>query len=129
VVLHGLSRETAPLPGLVYALHFRDVWGGLLIAAVGFTVLQFVRLVQGTHPLYCDRWMVRRNLRELRGLKLGSLFSVGVSVLSLLGAWGRLDGFIVPVILGAGWSMAVAAETRVFLPAIPYAAAFLVGVL
>jgi len=124
VFLHGLSRETAPLAGLVYALHFRDVWGGLLVSLLGFAVLQFVRFVQGAHPLYCDRWMWRRNLQELKKPRMGSpYFSLGLSVLALAGAWlAGWDGLIVPVILGAGWLMAVAAETRVFIPAIPFAA-------
>lgn len=129
VIFHGLSRETAPLPGLVYALHFHDFLGGLIVSLTGITILLYVRIIQGKHPLYCDRWMWKRNLKELRALKLGSLFSVGLSVLALLGAWGRLGGLVVPVMLGAGWLMAVAAETRVFVPVIPYAAAFLVGVM
>ena len=124
VVLHGLSRETAPLVGLAYGLHFRDWLGGLLVGLLGFAVLQFVRFVQGKHSLYCDRWMWRRNLAELRKPHMGSpYFSVGLSLLALAGAWlAGLDGLIVLPILGAGWTMAVAAETRVFTPVLPFAA-------
>jgi hypothetical protein len=129
VILHGMSRETAPLVGLVYALRFQDWLGGLLVALLGFAVLQFVRYVQGAHPLYCDRWMFKRNLRELKKPHMGSpYFSAGLSLLALAGAWlAGWDGLIVPVILGAGWTMAVAAETRVFVPVVPFAALALLG--
>jgi hypothetical protein len=123
VVIHGLSRETAPLAGLVYALYFRDLLGGILIALIGFAVLQIVRFVQGPHPLYCERWMYKRNWIELRKPHLGTPYaSVALSALALVGARGHLDGFIVPVLVAAGWTMAVAAETRVFIAIIPYAA-------
>jgi hypothetical protein len=124
VIIHGLSRETAPLVGLAYALRFHDWLGGLLVALIGIAVLQFVRFVQGKHPLYCDRWMWRRNLRELKTPHMGSpYFSAGLSLLALVGAWlAGWDGLIVPIVLGAGWLMAVAAETRVFIPVLPFAA-------
>src|SRR3989304_9074528 len=38
VAIHGLSRETAPLCGLAYALHSGDWLGGCIISAVGFVV-------------------------------------------------------------------------------------------
>jgi len=130
VILHGLSRETAPLVGLVYALHFQDINGGLVLSFVGFAVLVLVRRVQGKQRLYCDRWMYKRNLAELKKPHLGNpYFSIGLTVLSLWGAWGRLDGLIVLPVIGAGWLMAVAAETRVFIPLIPYAAYGLIKVL
>lgn len=123
VILHGLSRETAPLPGLAYALHFGDIWGGLAISACGFLALWIVRRIQGKHKLYCDRWMYKRNWRELRKPHTGSPYaSVGLSLMALIGAYGSLDGLIVPIVLGAGWTMAVAAETRVFTAVIPFAA-------
>lgn len=123
VVIHGLSRETAPLVGLAYALRFGDILGGILIAALGFTVLQLVRYIQGRHPLYCDRWMYRRNWLELRKPRLGTpWYSVILSVLALFGAWGYLPGLVVLPVIAAGWLMAVTAETRVFMPIIPFAA-------
>jgi len=129
VVLHGMSRETAPLVGVAYALHSGDWLGGVVIAYAGFAVLWMVRKIQGKHPLYCDRWMITRNWKELKAGKPASLISVGVSALALVGAWTRIDGLVVPVLLVAGWTMAVSSETRVFSAVLPYAAAFLVGVM
>jgi len=124
VVLHGMSRETAPLVGLVYAIHFHDIFGGLLLSILGLGALYIVRRIQGKHPLYCDRFMWRRNLAELIKPRTGSPhFSLGLSVLALIGAWfAGLDGLIVLPILAACWTMPVAAETRVFVPVVPFAA-------
>lgn len=134
VVIHGLSRETAPLAGLVYALHFRDPLGGAIVALLGVAVLLTVRAVQGEHKLYCKRVMWKENLAMLRGGQVitgqwSVYYSVLVSLLALAGAWGKLDGLVVPAIVGAGWAFAKANETRVFAAALPYAAAFLVGTL
>ena len=129
VILHGMSRETAPVVGLAYMLHFHDIMGGLIVAFVGFATIKIVRFVQGKRPLYCDRWMYKRNLAELKKPRLGTpYYSVVLSLLALVGAFGRLDGLIVLPVIGAGWLMAVAAETRVFMPVIPFAAAALLKV-
>jgi hypothetical protein len=131
VVLHGLSRETAPLVGVAYAIHHHDILGGIFLSVLGLGVLFAVRRIQGRHPLYCDRWMIRRNLRELKQPHMGSpYFSAGLSLLALAGALlAGWDGLIVLPVLAAGWTMAVAAETRVFIAIIPYAAYALLRVL
>lgn len=130
VVIHGLSRETAPLVGLVYFLHTGDWIGGAILFLDGLVVLWVVRKIQGDHPLYCKRWMYLENLNMLKGGKvITGQWSVYVSVvlcsLALAGAWGRMDGLIVPLLIGAGWLMAKANETRIFVSVLPYAALFL----
>ena len=73
--------------------------------------------------------MIGRNWRELKYFKLGSLYSIGLSAFALCGALGFREWPGVVMMLGAGWFLAVAAETRVFIPVIPYAAALIVGAL
>ena len=124
VAIHGLSRETAPLCGLAYALHSGDWIGGGIISATGFAILWLVRRIQGKHPLYCDRWMIRKNLSLLKSLNVGALISVLFCLLALAGAWGRWDGLIPLALIGAGWTMAKGDETRVFSAALPWAALF-----
>lgn len=124
VAIHGLSRETAPLCGLAYALHSGDWMGGGIISATGFAILWLVRRIQGKHPLYCDRWMIRKNLSLLKSLNVGALISVLFCLLALAGAWGRWDGLIPLALIGAGWTMAKGDETRVFSAVLPWAALF-----
>jgi hypothetical protein len=125
VAIHGLSRETAPLCGLAYALHSGDWIGGGIISVIGFTILWLVRRIQGKHPLYCDRWMHKKNIAMLKELKPAVLISVLFSLLALAGAWGRWDGLIPLALIGAGWTMAKGDETRVFSAALPWAALLL----
>lgn len=124
VAIHGLSRETAPLCGLAYALRSGDWIGGGIISATGFAILWLVRRIQGKHPLYCDRWMIRKNLSLLKSLNVGALVSVLFCLLALAGAWGRRDGLIPLALIGAGWTMAKGDETRIFSAALPWAALF-----
>ena len=125
VAIHGLSRETAPLCGLAYALHSGDWIGGGIISVTGFTILWLVRRIQGKRPLYCDRWMYKKNITMLKELKPAVLISVLLSLLALAGAWGRWDGLIPLMLIGAGGLMAKGDETRVFSAALPWAAWFL----
>ena len=125
VAIHGLSRETAPLCGLAYALHSGDWLGGCIISAVGFVVLWLVRKIQGEYLLYCDRWMIKKNIAMLKELKPAVLISVLFCLLALAGAWGRWDGLIPLMLIGAGWTMAKGDETRVFSAALPWVALFM----
>jgi hypothetical protein len=130
VAMHGLSRETAPLVGLVYALHFRDLWGGLLIALAGAVIMFLTRKIQGNHPLYCKRWMIKDNVTMLLHptppfILSPQYISLVLCALAGAGAWARADGLIVPLLIGAGWTMAKGNETRVFAGILPYAALFL----
>ena len=51
--------------------------------------------------------------------------SLALCVFGLLGAWGRPEFIVVPLLIGAGWLMAMADETRVFAVLVPYAASFM----
>lgn len=126
VVLFSLSRETAPLAGVVYALHSGDYAGGAILVLGSLAILLVVRVIQGEHELYCDRWMWRVNWELLKGGSAGAWLSVLLCVLGFLGAWGRPEFLVTPVIVAAGWLMAKGNETRVFVALAPYAA-LLVG--
>ena len=124
----GLSRETA---GIAPALGL--VGGGLWCGVAGLAgpvVLGIVRLVQGKAVLYCERWIqitLRISDLALAGARedVGPWVSVGWTMATVaavvLGreampaALARTAG-IAPVWLAAGWLMARARETRVFLP-------------
>lgn len=125
VVLFSLSRETAPLAGVVYALVSGDWLGGGALVALSLAILFAVRKVQGKHNLYCDRWMFYVNMDLLQSGNMGAWGSVLLCALGLLGACGRPEFAIVPVLVSAGWLMAKADETRVFVAVVPYAALLL----
>lgn len=121
----ALSRpETALLVPVTYFLRTWDLWGVLVITLETLATLLFVRGWVGDRPLYCDRWMWRVNLQDLRTIManrpvyLGEMsMSVGITVLTLAAACTGRAGWtvIVPILLlAAGWTMARAAETRVF---------------
>ena len=127
-VIWGLSRETAVLaPGL--ALLSGGPWCAVA-ALSGPGAMGAVRLVQGRAVLYCERWMLRSfNVRDLSRVRekedVGPLLSMGWTVAAVVVAvWGRgrmpaALAATMPVALVwlvAGWTMARARETRVFMP-------------
>lgn len=134
VAIHGLSRETAFLVGLVYGLHSNDWLGAAILTITGVVILALVRVIQGKHPLYCDRFMISVNKDLLIHFKPPYILSpqhisLVVCALACAGAWGRADGLIVPVLIGAGWILAKGNETRIFAAVLPYAAHLLKGLL
>jgi len=127
-VIWGLSRETAVLaPGL--ALLSGGPWCAVA-ALSGPGAMGAVRLVQGRAGLYCERWTLRAyNVPDLRQAReigdVGPWLSIGWMVAGIVTAvWGRgrmpaaLAGTmpVALVWLVAGWTMARARETRVFMP-------------
>ena len=135
IIILGLSRETAPLVGLVYALHSGDWALGFILSVIGLWTLLIVRLIQGNHPLYCKRWMILNNIELLKKGNISAWLSIFICLLGMLALLqassrnGHLDILIVPVIAILGWTMAKGNETRVFASIIPYAALFLSGLL
>ena len=129
----SLSRETAPLVPLTFILVSGNVSVGLQLFALTFAVLLAVRLYIGKRPLYCDRIMLKRNWSELKlfahnhhplGLDYSAyavLLSVLTGVVVLRGAAGAA-GLIPLLILGLGWTMGVARETRIFAPCLLWVA-------
>jgi len=134
----GLSRETAILaPAL--GLLAGGPWCGLA-ALSGPLALGVVRLVQGRAGLYCERWTLRAyNVPDLRQAReigdVGPWLSIGWMVAGIVAVWGRgrmpaaLAGTmpVALVWLVAGWTMARARETRVFMPLALWIAAAMVG--
>lgn len=118
----ALSRETAPLVALTYLLSTRDWYGTALIATATALTMLFVHLRQGQHKLYCDRFMWKRNLNDLRQLLclspwfLSSPFlSVGVTVLAVAALPFVGPTWPIPLaLLALGWTMGIAGETRIF---------------
>jgi len=120
--LLALSRETAPLVAVTYGFATGDWRGAALVLALALALMALVRLWAGRKKLYCERWMWRRNWRELKAaMRVQPVYlnnmamTVLVTVLTLWAVAQGLPAWPVPLaLLAAGWSMAVAAETRVF---------------
>ncbi len=122
VIVHSLSRETAILAPVAYALATGD-WLGMLVLAFGVLAIQgMVKVVQGQHPLYCERLQVGRNIADLRAMMHARPYylspqamSVIITALTLYAiATGVVAWPVALVLLAAGWLLGVAKETRVF---------------
>jgi hypothetical protein len=125
----GLSRETAPLVGIVYALHSHDYLGGLLISLIAILTLLIVHKVQGKHKLYCDRWMYKVNWKLIKSGDVKTWLSIGIILLYLPMVFIRQDAIgLLPIVL-TGLTMAKINETRVFVAIVPYAAYFINGLI
>lgn len=123
----GLARpETALLGAVTYACVTGDLVGTALIAVAVILPWAGVRLWAGEHKLYCMRWTWRKNWEQVSNWRKcrpvyygGALMSVVLTVLALaLVAMGRGGpAWPVPLMLvGAAWTMALVAETRVLSP-------------
>jgi len=121
-VLLGLSRETAPMVGIVYGLSTGRVGESIQLVALSCAVLLAVRLHVGRKKLYCERWMLKQNWQDLlellhnKPIYLCEMFmTLIVTVLTIVAIFGRPVAWPVPaILLVAGWLMARAPETRVF---------------
>lgn len=129
-VIHALSRETAMLIPLAYYLSTNNLPESLALLFVVGMILALVRFLQGKHPLYCDRWMVKRNLegikaiRNMRPFWLSGTF-ISLVICGLAAAFSLATGAlaIIPLaLIVSGWTMAVAEESRVFSSVIPWVA-------
>ena len=135
VVLHALSKETWPLTPFTALLAGVPVMGVVWITAAGLMAWLYVRVVVGRRELYCERWMARRNWQELvESMRARPVFlsemamSLAVCALVIAAGVARVPGWpAAAVLVMAGWTMAVASETRVFAGALPWAAAVVVG--
>lgn len=125
-IVWGLSRETALLAPIVGLLTLGPI--GALAGVTGPLALQFVRVQQGKAPLYCARWTwACYNLPDLRaawrscdgGVPLSLLWTAAALLALALPAPDAALNATRPLILAwlaAGWLMARARETRLFLP-------------
>lgn len=129
VIIHSLSRETAPLVGLVYALHSHDYLGGALISCIAILTLLIVRKIQGKHKLYCKRWMIYENIELLKKGNISGWLSITMIILYLLALPLRMEAMgLLPLVI-ACITMAKINETRVFVSIVPYAALFISGLI
>lgn len=126
-LLWGLSRETVLLaPCLAYVA---GGWVCGLAACVGPLAKLVVGQIQGHAELYCERWTFRAYNCTV---DLALLYSLALSLATVAAiVWGRQE--MAPTLartawaplawLGAGWTLAKARETRVFIPALLWLAA------
>lgn len=135
VVAHGMSRETVLINGFVYWLATGDALGGILLSGAAAAVFHGVRLVQGRHPLYCDRFQLRANWELLTfqrqsirnqfepGLMYAPYLNLIVIALALMGAWlsGPI-GWAVPAIVATTVTMGKINEYRLQIAVMPWAA-------
>jgi hypothetical protein len=136
-VIAGWSKETAALAPLTYGLLTRDVRGTVLVGCTTAAALIIARLWGGAQPLYCQRFMVRENWGDLRHITrnrpvyLGELaMSLVITGLVLVAVVSGAAGPTWPVplaLLAAGWTMARAAETRIFASTLLWIAMLLGG--
>jgi len=133
---HGLSRETVLINGFVYWLATGDIWGAALVTLCALAMFLVVRVEQGEHKLYCDRWQIRQNVKMLFEHPISPVIfhavylNIGVIVLSFIGAYmlGPI-GWLVPVLLCATLTMGKLNEYRLQIPLMPFAAVALLRML
>lgn len=130
VVVHALSRETAILSPIAFFIATQAAGESAILMGVCVGVLGLVRLVQGKHALYCERWMIKRNWTDIKTMAAFSPTLMGGIVISLmitlltiglapLAGWSAL---IPLAVIAMGWTLAVAEESRVFMAALPWIA-------
>lgn len=134
VVVFALSRETAVLSALAYWCASFDLEGAGIIACLALFIWVALRMIQGEHKLYCDRWMWKENIKAVKGMLapgrpwwMQSIpAALVITVLSVIGAATTgIQGMIPLAILAAGWLMGKADETRIFAACLPWIAKLL----
>jgi hypothetical protein len=141
VILYALSRETAPLAAAAYYLATFDALGaGAVLFACALTLLGIYGVV-GKRELYCARWQWHYNKDLFKNFLDGDFWRMGqwfhqdifiacsLTVLALVQAATALQwtGLVPLALLGAGWTMAKADETRIFSAALPWVALLILG--
>lgn len=134
-VLLALSRETAPLVPLAYWLITRDAESAIVLGLLTGLFMWLVREYVGKKRLYCERFMYRVNVCDVRMLFQNRPFylseiamTMGLTALTVFALFRTANGtWLIPLmLLIAGWTMARAAEIRVFTPCLLWIAVALV---
>jgi len=133
-IVHGFSRETVFLVPLAYYCKTSDLGGTFVLGSLSAAIFFFIRLAVGGRRLYCDRFMFKANLSGLQKLLKqapifygDSLLAVLISAAAVVSIASLPTGWPIPLaLLGAGWVLAKADETRVFSAVLPWIAIFLV---
>ena len=130
-IVWGLSRETALVAPLLTPTQGWLAWALSFLAPI---TLLLVRRMQGRAELYCPRWTFRLyNLAVDRELGYSILLTLATTVAVIFcrrsmpsalaaTAWAPIVWIV------AGWTLARARETRIFLPACIWLAAALGGI-
>jgi hypothetical protein len=128
-LLWGLSRETAPLSGVVYWLAGGDIVDAATVGMIAIGAKAAVYAWQGIRPLYCDRFMIRVNNALLMKGSERARISVVVILLAVAGVvvHGQVYGLIPLVLIVAGVTMGKLDETRLFSSAVPFIAFLMKG--
>jgi hypothetical protein len=142
VFVHGLSKETAPVAPVAYLLTTGDGYGAGALMILTAAVMGSVRLIVGKRPGYTSLNKLAENWKRLTARDGGRLIlflyqpavysdlalALIVSILTLTTVLTFPPGWIIPlVILGAGWTLALADEVRVFTAVLPWIAAWMIG--
>ena len=140
--IHGLSRETVLLNGFIYFVATGDILWSAIIAAFSACVFFGVRWYQGKHELYCERVMIKHNIKYLLKQEKPSgkeadipLFyapylNVILIAVSLYGAYlSGWVGLVVPLYVAATFTFGKINEYRLNLVPAMWAAGVIAGAL
>lgn len=146
-ILAAASKETSIILPLVWITSSHSIDGALLLSASTFSTFYLVRKWQGKKKKYCETIMLDRNGHELKAWMNSTLYPINfageawesskfknvfddmtMTVLLTISAIFAIAHFglpfSIPIIafLLAGWTLAIARETRVFTPILFYLA-------
>lgn len=126
ILVHGMSRETVLLNGFIYWLATGDVVTGIVLTFAAVAVYLFVRLYQGIKPLYCDRFLLKQNIEQLKKPTEPFIFyapyiNLIAIALALFGAiLSGSIGWAVPVLVSANVIMGKIDEYRLQIAVAPW---------
>lgn len=137
IILHGMSRETAPLGAVAFYFATGDIELSIILGVFSLAVLLVVRMIVGDRELYCKRFMIRENIQLVMEMfkyypayYAETIISVLITILVIISLVSMPVGWLIPItLLVSGWTMGKADESRVFTAALPWAAAWLSGVI
>ena len=133
-VFLALSKETAPIVAVAYWSVTQDWIGAGIILALIMAIMAAVRAYQGKAVLYCERWMLWRNIEKLKEWRESSpmifgspVLTLSVTILIIVSSLTRMgwDSIVPLSFLAAGYFFALANETRIFVSAFPWIAAWI----
>jgi len=135
IVLHALSRETAPIVPLAYYLATGIIGNSIILMVLAVGTMMFVRILIGKRDLYCERFMHKKNWELLKNfgkwkpIYLSRIFvSIVLTLLTILAIIvSPKIGMIPGALLVAGWLLAKVDEPRVFSACIPFIALMIGG--
>ena len=135
-ILFALTRETAPITGVIYLAMTGDWIGAIIITSVIGLIMLTVRLYVGKRELYCKRVMLKENYASLKDFfKYKPIYFSPIFVTSAIVIGTVVSVIVNPqywyslVLLGAGLVLAKADEPRIFSAIIPFIAVAIGGLI